>query len=53
MRPLQAGIADSWGIDERGHVRYVLSNQAVKEVDVGVTKVAEIEIFVDILRRSL
>lgn len=52
MRPLQAAIADSWCIDERSHVFDMLSDQAIKEVDVGVTKAAEIEIFVDTLRPS-
>lgn len=52
MRPLQAAVADSRCIDERSHVFYVLGDQAIEKVDVGVTKAAEIEIFVDALRPS-
>ena len=53
MGPLQAAVTNSWSIDERSHVLDMLSDQAIKEVDVGVTEVAKIEIFIDILRRSL
>ena len=53
MGPLQASVTDSWSIDKRSHVLDVLSDQAIKEVDVGVTEIAKIEIFIDVLRRSL
>ena len=53
MGPLQAAVTNSWSIDEGSHVLDVLSNQAIKEVDVGVTEIAKIEIFIDVLRRSL
>lgn len=52
MRPLQAAVADSWCIDERSHVLDVLRDQSIEEMDVGVTKAAEIQIFVDTLRPS-
>ena len=53
MRPLQAAVADSWCVDERSHVLYVLGDQTVKKVDVTVPKAAEVEILVDILRPSI